>query len=150
MVEEWLRDNTFWMIPAGITLFILAVVGFILDGIKNRRTSTSDQADISRILGGFTTEQEMVPVDEGPWSWSRWWQSTQPRYQDASTEVIYTGARHGSPDEKIIEEGVDEYVGKHRLPENLTAQQFNALMSQTREIPVMRTLAPGWREVVPA
>lgn len=156
MVEQWINENLNWLLGSGAILLALLGAGFVKWGIQDWQASKYQQEDVHRILSGFTEEVPVVGVDLARTSvLARWWDGTSPRFQDVGTEIIpaitddYIG-QHASPVPKIIEEGVEEYVGKHRLPENLTARQRAALFTPTQGIPVLRTLAPTWREVVPA
>lgn len=155
-MEELINDNLWWILPLGITLLVLLGGSMVAMGIKDYRANRNPEADIERIRSGFTSEHAIVPspflTEEPTQVLTKWRQGNAPTQTLAQVRV-----HHGHPDEdwtldnEIVDEGEEEYVGRHRLPENLTAQEIAALFTQTREFPLVRptrTLSPRWREAV--
>lgn len=166
-MEQWVQDNKTLILV--VAAFVVAVLGFgmIWAGLKDWRSIRTADADVARIRGGYTIEQPALTeamLDELDKTtnlslWARIKKSTEPRYADVPTAAMVSvpGARHGDPSEDwaatdeqvaVVDEGVESYVGKHRLPEAVTAEYLARIFTQTSEFPVVRTLNPSWRGAV--
>lgn len=143
-------DGAVWMVGAGI--FLLGVLGLALiaGGVRDYRSRTAEVTDTARILDGLglPTDETLVLENRAlTTTWQRLKTVTTPRYSHVPAVISdgeYVGQHH-DPDEKIIEEADEEYVGRHRLDPSYTIDQVRTLFTQTRELPVRRTLNPAWR-----
>lgn len=146
-MPEWLAEHYLTLLWAGAGFVALGVGSMIRWAVQDRRALRTQDHDVQRILAGVGRAEEPEPITEVH-RWQAWKTTTQPRYADIPAIGRGSGPAHLDPDEgpeEILEEGVEEYIGKHRLPDAVTASYLKAIMTQTQGLPTLRTLSPAWR-----
>lgn len=159
---EWATENWRTFVWAGIGIMTLGALSFLRMGIQDWRSRRTADRDSQYLLAGIglAPEPAIAPSpmlsEEG---WRGWKTRTMPRYAEVPTvgrevdRLKYLG-RHSDTDELIgasqepptvVEEHEEGYIGRHRLPETADASYLQALMTQTREFPALRTLSATWR-----